>query len=142
MIDKVDVDIIISQGIQVQQNGMQQQQLIINPTKVIRSPYIPTALSLTITFVIVGLKNGESHHLKVSIKHIETGYVAFSNDSDATAPTGTDNMVINADLKNIGFEHEGEYEASLYIDGKKFFNNFYVLEKEKWLEALNIGNNN
>ena len=38
---------------------------------------------------------------------------------------------MTADLKNIGFESEGEYEVALTLDGEEYSDTFSLVKREK-----------
>lgn len=131
-IENVQVQIIVSQGLENNHNGSQQQQAIINPLKVVRTPYIPTSLSLAFTFIIIGLDKTKRHGIQVIIKHELTGKKVFNSTRTETMPLNTiDNMVISVDLKNVGFEKSGKYVSTILIDGKEYSDHFYVFQTSK-----------
>lgn len=127
---EVEVKIIISQGVQNQQNGLQQQQMILNPMTIIRSPYIPSALSLAVTFVVAWLDTKQQHDIEVTITNEKNDKRIFTSGKGKTnIVNDSDNMIINADLKNLGFEEEGKYLASINIDGTVYSEDFYVFKQ-------------
>ena len=131
-LSEVEVGITIAQSVQTQQVGMQQQQTIINPVKIIRSPYIPSALSLAISCVIIGLDQHVEHTFKIKIENNSTKELVFSSSQNQlNANPDTDNVVINADLKNIGFPNDGKYNTIIEVDHKSYSSAFYVFKADK-----------
>ena len=127
----VKVKFILSEGIETQVNGFQQRQAIINPVLVFSTPYIPTSLSLAISVVISGLTESE-HEVGFKIKNnIKKKNIFESGLASIEIKDSLDNFVMTADLKNIGFESEGEYEVALTLDGEEYSDTFSLVKREK-----------
>ena len=125
------VKFILSEGIETQVNGFQQRQAIINPVLVFSTPYIPTSLSLAISVVISGLTESE-HEVGFKIKNnIKNKTIFESGLASIEIKDSLDNFVMTADLKNIGFESEGEYEVALTLDGEEYSDTFSLVKREK-----------
>lgn len=124
--NNIKVKFIVSEGIETQQNGFQQRQAIINPVLVFSTPFIPTSLSIGLTIVIIGLEKTK-HSFSIKLKNIEKNKIIFdSGNAEAEIGDLLDNFVLNADLKNIGFETEGDYDVLLSIDGEEYNDTFSV----------------
>ncbi|MCH1713134.1 hypothetical protein [Lactococcus petauri] len=128
----IRVRFIVSEGVEVQATGFQQRQFIFNPVIVFATKYIPTSLSLAITMVAAGIKPG-IHSIGFKIYSCTEGKDIFDTGmSDAEIAEGLENFVMTADLKNIGFESEGDYKIILTIDDELFEDTFVIKKiKEK-----------
>lgn len=123
----VIVKFIVSEGSEVQSNGFMQRQAIVNPVLVFSTPFIPTSLSLAATMVVSGISDGATHKIGFRIENYDTEKVIFSSGiADIEVNKSLENFVISADLKNVGFETEGEYKILLSIDGQEYFDSFVV----------------
>ena len=78
------------------------------------------------TIVIIGLEKTK-HSFSIKLKNIEKNKIIFdSGNAEAEIGDLLDNFVLNADLKNIGFETEGDYDVLLSIDGEEYNDTFSV----------------
>lgn len=124
--NNIKVKFIISEGIETQQNGFQQRQAIINPVLVFSTPFIPTSLSIGLSIIIIGLEKAK-HSFSIKLKNTEKDEIIFdSGNAEVEIGDLLDNFVMNADLKNIGFKTEGDYDVILLIDGEQYIDTFSV----------------
>lgn len=122
----IKVKFIVSEGVENQGNGFQQRQTIVNPVLTFATKYMPTSLSIAITMVANGISAGK-HQVGFKIINCTKEEDVFdSGISEVTVEEELDNFVLTADLKNIGFENEGEYKVTLKIDGELFYDVFNV----------------
>ena len=127
----VKVKFILSEGIETQVNGFQQRQVIINPVLVFSTPYIPTSLSLAVSIVISGLTESD-HKIGFNIRSKKEAKSIFESDiASVEIKDSLDNFVMTADLKNIGFEFEGDYEVVLTLDGQEYSDVFSLIKRQK-----------
>lgn len=123
------VKIIVSESVETQYNGIQQRQLIVNPVISLRTKFIPTSLSMGITIIVAGMEANNDYNINIKLKHKETNNVVFvTGDNKFTPPPQADNFIANVDLKNIAIEHEGEYLATIEIDGEPYSDKFFILK--------------
>lgn len=132
MSNNIKVKMIVAQDIQTQQNNGQQQQVVINPIQVLRTPYIPTMLSIGVVFVVSGLNPKIQHTFSIAIKPKDNGKSIFESGKAQSIPNiNPDNFVLSANLSNINVEIEGEYVGILTIDETEYDDSFFIYKTEQ-----------
>lgn len=124
---KSTVQIIISDDVETQQNGIANINKIVNPVLVLGAPLIPTALSFSITVITAGFDFSKMHTIELKVIDKDSKLL-FSSGESNVPPLGNDtnNMTFNINMKNVVFEYEGMYSGVFKIDGVEYIQEFSV----------------
>lgn len=132
MSNEINAQIIFSEGFESQSDQFSQRNMLVNPIQVMRSPFIPTALSLNITVLVKGMIPNESYSITINLINLANGETTFNQNIDSLSiPAGMDNINFNFELKNVPFENEGDYECQFEVNGLMFKNTMTVKKNEK-----------
>ena len=113
--DEKLVKIIVSEDLGVQQEGSGQLNLIINPVYVLRAPFVPTALSIGLTIITSGFKEG-NYLIEIKIKNTVQDITIFNSGKNSVRIVpNLDNYNFTLNLKNLEFMSEGKYTVSFKI---------------------------
>lgn len=113
--DEKLVKIIVSEDLGVQQEGSGQLNLIINPVYVLRAPFVPTALSIGLTIITSGFKEG-NYLIEIKIKNTVQDMTIFNSGKNSVRIVpNLDNYNFTLNLKNLEFMSEGKYIVSFKI---------------------------
>lgn len=126
MSENVVVKFIVSEDISNVQNGPVNNNVVINPLLVLRAPFVPTALSLAITILTVGVTPNDSHEMSITIKSPIGEEIYTTGRTNFSVPGISDNFNFNVDLKNIPFMTEGEYTILFELDKTEYSDSFTV----------------
>lgn len=132
MDDKLNVQIIVSEDMEVHQVGQNQINKVVSPALVMRVPFVPTGLSLAVTIVTAGIDFSKEHKLEIFIFDPEKKEKLYTtNESSFHLPNMTsDNFNFNLDLKNVPFKHNGTFEVHFVLDDEVVIHEFKVIGNE------------
>ncbi|MDT2752186.1 hypothetical protein P7G96_09245 [Enterococcus thailandicus] len=106
---------------------------ITNPSLVFRTPFIPTAMSMSVTIITSGIKANENYKFKIDIVNNQTGTRIYTTgDNDLNLPNDMDNFMFNLDLKNLEFMNAGTYNIEFMIN-QTIFNQEFEVKSNKIL---------
>ena len=134
MTSNIKSSIYFSRSIQPDPSGI----ALTNPFRVITTPFMPTLLSLGITFIITGLDNEPGKTFQVTLKRKDNEDIIFKSDIEKIDLIDPYNTVINFNFANAKFYQTtgGDYEASIEIknnDKEQIFlgkETFAIIETE------------
>lgn len=117
----MDNSIEISTIFSSNRQNINNSQALINPFKIIPTPYMPSLITMSITFIITGLNDQIPHTFDVVVKHKESGTVIYESKPQKFVYVDPYNTVVNVFLDNAKFGQEdgGVYNADIYIDDAK-----------------------
>lgn len=117
MNNKIEISTIFASNRQDVGNS----EALINPFKIIPTPYMPSLITMTVTFIITGLNDKIPHTFKVVVKHKESGTVIYESKPQKFVYVDPYNTVVNVFLDNAKFGQNdgGVYNADIYIDDVK-----------------------
>ena len=141
MNNEIRVQIIVSEDMETHQIGQTQLNKIVNPALVMRVPFVPTGLSLSIMVITTGIDFSTEHNMEIFIfdpsisdKLYTTGESSFNLPN-----MNSDNFNFNMDLKNVPFRHNGTFEVHFLLDGQSTIHKFDVIGNE---DLTNTGASN
>ena len=116
MTTKIESSTYFSRVIQPAPNGL----ALVNPFRVIATPFMPTLITLGITFIITGLNNDPDQTFQVKLIRKDNGDSIFESREEKLAHVDPYNTVININLDNAQFKQTdgGDYEATIEIKNK------------------------
>lgn len=116
MTNNIKSSIYFSHSIQPDSSGI----ALTNPFRVLTTPFMPTLLSLGITFIITGLDDKPGKTFQVTLKRKDNEDIVFKSDVEKMEHIDPYNTVINFNFANVEFSQTtgGDYEASIEIKNK------------------------
>ncbi|MCO6528641.1 MAG: hypothetical protein J6565_07630 [Lactobacillus sp.] len=113
MAKNIESSTYFSSGIQPAANGVS----LLNPIRVIPTPFMPTLITMGITFIISGLNNEPGQTYQVELKRKDSGEIIFRSKKESLRNVNPHNTVINVNLENAQFKQKngGDYEATIEI---------------------------
>lgn len=113
MTNKIESSTYFSRIIQPSANGI----ALTNPFRVIATPYMPTLMTMGITFIITGLDNKPGQTFQAKLIRKDNGAIVFKSKVEKLSHVDPYNTVININLDNARFNQTngGDYEATIEI---------------------------
>lgn len=113
MKNKIEASVYFSTGIQQTVNG----PALSSPFRVIPTPFMPTLLSMAITFIITGLDNKTENTFQVTLRRKDSQKIIYQSKEEKFKYSNPYNTVVNIVLDNTQFNQTtgGDYEAVIEI---------------------------
>lgn len=116
MTKNIESSTYFSNSIQPVVNGL----ALANPIRVISTPFMPTLITMGITFIITGLENEPGQTYQITLRRKDSGEIILQTKKENLKYTNPYNTVININLENTQFNQKtgGDYEAAIEIKDK------------------------
>ncbi len=113
MTNNIKSSIYFSRVVQSTGNGI----ALTNPFRVIVTPFMPTLLTIGITFIITGLDNNLSQTFQVELKSKDSGVIIYKSKEQKFTYIDPYNTIITINLDSAQFNQTtgGDYEVSIEI---------------------------
>lgn len=114
MEDTIRIKTIFSNGID---NGGPHNQALRNPFIVLKTPFLPTLISISVTFIISGLKNNEDYFASAKVIRCDSNEPIFESKKYPIKSVNEFNTVVNLTLENakVDQKESGDYKATITI---------------------------
>lgn len=134
------VQIVIAEQLQQQQSGQGQvRNLLVNPVIALRVPFIPGAVTFTISIMTYGIDFGMENKFQLEIHKMEDPteivYEIPEQKIEAGVIVQTDNFNFNFELTNTAFYSQGDFTVKFILNGQEHLQNF-VLKADETLTRL------
>lgn len=136
--ENINVQIIVSEDMEVQSLGQGQIHKIVNSVLKMRVPFIPGGLTFAISIITSGINFNKPHDFEIYVENPRKNegdeykvlYTTGNQHMDPI-PHQTDNFNFNIDLKNVAFFEEGVYNVVFMFDDKEYTHSFEIVANQK-----------
>lgn len=114
MEDTIRIKTVFSR--EIKDNGPHNQSLM-NPFIVITTPFMPTLISISVTFIISGLKTNGSYFVSVEFNRCDSNDIIFKSKKFLIDNANKSNTIVNFALNNAEIKQteSGDYKATITI---------------------------
>lgn len=100
---------------------------LINPQHIFTPPFMPSLFSFVIMFGILGIEQSSTNKIRIVFRGpnpeeaplVDSGEFDYpANNQGVSLPIEMQGFLMNLNLRNVPFKHEGVYTTEIFANGK------------------------
>lgn len=122
------VQIIISDDVENLQFGSVNTVKVVNPSLLLKTPVMPTALSFSISVLVMGDNLSDIDKAKIDLRNSENEEIFSTGENTMAIAPNLRDLNINISLRNILIKSSGEYTVVVSL-GENVYKESFLIEK-------------